>query len=257
MKLASFFLISVAFHAAILILPVSFFFEAGGGQVIPVALLRVEGDGEPGLAGKGRAERGRERTGLGLGRRRHAGMQRLETVGVHGASHPEETTKAADLGPLFVQEVSGEGVVTAGLGKVGIWETGELAIEGAKEGVGRGDAEIETGSMGQEGGGGSPALVFVQANYVHNPKPEYPERARREGWEGTVLLRVLVDQEGKSRRIEVSHSSGFETLDRAAIEAVKLWRFHPARYGERKVESWVKIPIIFRLADLENQRAQR
>ena len=100
-------------------------------------------------------------------------------------------------------------------------------------------------------GDGPQGFGFGRAGYAYNPKPKYPETARREGWEGTVLLRVLVDQDGKSKSIEINRSSGFETLDRAAMETVKVWRFHPAHYGERLVESWVKIPVVFSLADYD------
>ncbi|MFQ5849381.1 MAG: energy transducer TonB [Candidatus Binatia bacterium] len=91
--------------------------------------------------------------------------------------------------------------------------------------------------------------VFIRANYVRMVKPEYPRQARKKGWEGTTVLRVLVDQRGHSKKIEISRSSGFETLDHAAVKAVEHWGFHPARYGARPVESWVKIPIVFRLVD--------
>ena len=93
---------------------------------------------------------------------------------------------------------------------------------------------------------------FVQVSYAYSPKPEYPDSARREGKEGRVVLRVLVDEEGKSKSVEVNDSSGSETLDRAAAEVIKRWRFSPARYGNKSVESWVKIPIDFRLTDAKN-----
>jgi protein TonB len=49
--------------------------------------------------------------------------------------------------------------------------------------------------------------------------------------------------------VEINRSSGSEALDRAAAEAIKRWRFIPARYGDKAVESWIRIPIEFRLAD--------
>jgi protein TonB len=49
--------------------------------------------------------------------------------------------------------------------------------------------------------------------------------------------------------VEINRSSGNDTLDRAAAEAIKRWRFSPARFGDKAVESWVKIPIEFRLKD--------
>ncbi len=90
---------------------------------------------------------------------------------------------------------------------------------------------------------------FVQVRYAYSPKPEYPDGARREGKEGRVLLRVLVDAEGRSKSIQVTGSSGNEALDQSAAEAIKRWRFSPARYGDEPVASWVRIPIDFRLTE--------
>lgn len=90
---------------------------------------------------------------------------------------------------------------------------------------------------------------FTSARYDKTPKPNYPEAARRAGKEGRVLLRVLVDEEGRSKTIDINQSSGSEVLDQAAAEAMKRWRFHPARLGDEAVQSWVRIPIDFLLDD--------
>jgi protein TonB len=94
----------------------------------------------------------------------------------------------------------------------------------------------------------APKPMVLRANYSYAPKPEYPAQARREGWEGTVLLAILVDAEGRPARITLSRSSGFASLDGAAQETVKHWRFQPARYDGKPVQSWVKVPIVFTLA---------
>jgi periplasmic protein TonB len=60
---------------------------------------------------------------------------------------------------------------------------------------------------------------------------------------------VLVDDQGRAKRVEINSSSGSEALDRAAAEAIKRWRFIPARYGDKTVESWIRVPIEFSLAD--------
>lgn len=85
--------------------------------------------------------------------------------------------------------------------------------------------------------------------YLKNPPPQYPAAARRRGYEGTVRVEVLVDREGKVRDLRLVESSGHAMLDRAAIGAVKGWRFEPARRGEEKVEMWVTVPLTFRLKD--------
>jgi protein TonB len=110
-----------------------------------------------------------------------------------------------------------------------------------------------TGS-GSENGVGSSAnnIALIRARYRDTPRPEYPESARREGREGRVLLRVLVDDQGRTRTVEINSSSGSHALDRAAAEAIRRWRFHPARYGDRPVESWLRIPVEFRLSDVKS-----
>jgi protein TonB len=85
------------------------------------------------------------------------------------------------------------------------------------------------------------------AGYLRNPAPRYPLAARRFGEQGTVMLRVLVTAEGLPARVDLEKTSGSMHLDSAAIEAVKGWRFTPARRGNEAVEGWVLVPIVFRL----------
>lgn len=85
------------------------------------------------------------------------------------------------------------------------------------------------------------------ANYLHNPKPAYPISARRMGDEGKVLLRVRVSTDGSALAVQIGQSSGFPSLDEAARDAVLRWRFVPARRGNDAIESWVGVPIVFRL----------
>lgn len=85
------------------------------------------------------------------------------------------------------------------------------------------------------------------AGYLRNPPPRYPLAARRAGEQGTVTLKVLVTREGLPARVDLEKSSGSAHLDHAALEAVKTWRFAPARQGAEPVESWVLVPIVFRL----------
>lgn len=85
------------------------------------------------------------------------------------------------------------------------------------------------------------------AAYLRNPPPRYPPAARRSGEEGTVTLKVLVSAEGAPVRVELDQSSGSLPLDSAALDAVKGWRFVPARRGAQNVEGWVRVPVVFRL----------
>lgn len=77
--------------------------------------------------------------------------------------------------------------------------------------------------------------------------PLYPRIARENGWEGTVLVRVAVQPDGRPESVQVRKSSGHAILDDAAIEAVKKWRFIPAKDGNIPIRSVVEIPIHFDL----------
>lgn len=85
------------------------------------------------------------------------------------------------------------------------------------------------------------------AAYLANPPPRYPLAARRMGEQGTVLLLVQVGESGRVTGVAVSHSSGSDRLDRAALDTVANWRFEPARRGSIAVAAAVEVPIVFRL----------
>lgn len=97
-----------------------------------------------------------------------------------------------------------------------------------------------------------PAPVAVtppshEADYLDNPPPAYPRLSRRLREEGEVELRVRVSPAGQAVAVELARSSGSGRLDEAALQAVRSWRFEPARRGEQPVEAWVRVPIVFRL----------
>ena len=77
--------------------------------------------------------------------------------------------------------------------------------------------------------------------------PVYPRIARESGWEGTVLVRVVVQPDGSPDSIKIRKSSGYPVLDHAAIDAIKKWRFLPAKDGNFSIRSVVEIPINFDL----------
>lgn len=86
-----------------------------------------------------------------------------------------------------------------------------------------------------------------QIAYGSNPKPNYPQAAKRRGMTGVVELLVRVDETGMAVAVELKHSSGFSVLDREALKAVAQWRFEPARRGGVAVAGEVVVPIRFRL----------
>lgn len=87
----------------------------------------------------------------------------------------------------------------------------------------------------------------VAAAYLKNPAPEYPSRARSRRQQGTVMLEVRVTPAGSPKVVEISRSSGYRLLDVAALDAVKQWRFVPARRGSERVEASVVVPVEFRI----------
>ena len=85
--------------------------------------------------------------------------------------------------------------------------------------------------------------------YQQNKHPSFPMIARRRGYEGKVLLDVLVDVKGLVADLKIKHSSGHLSLDRAALHAVKSWVFIPASEGDRPFAMWVEVPIDFQLKE--------
>ena len=82
-----------------------------------------------------------------------------------------------------------------------------------------------------------------------NTPPEYPWPARVQGHQGRVVLSVWVSAAGEADRLAVLQSSGYPTLDRAAVQAVEGWRFQPARRGGSDAASMLYVPVVFRLDD--------
>ena len=105
-------------------------------------------------------------------------------------------------------------------------------------------------SSGSHAVGDAPLVqARFDADYLRNPPPPYPPMSRRLREEGKVILRVRVSPEGVAELIEVKVSSGSSRLDDSAQRTVRTWKFIPAKRGGTPVESWVQVPIIFRLED--------
>lgn len=81
-------------------------------------------------------------------------------------------------------------------------------------------------------------------------EPSYPPTSRRLGEQGTVKLRVLVDEKGRPKEVVIGQSSGSQRLDQAAMDAVRRWRFVAATNGQTAVAAWTQVAITFRLTDV-------
>jgi protein TonB len=142
----------------------------------------------------------------------------------------------------------------AGAGK--LFDRGDVGVvPGTRAGGGSGGpgrAGLGTGGAGASGG---PRVAGVQpgAGGLARPlggyqvTPRYPESARRQGAQGTTLLKMYVSDRGLVEDVLVEGSAGHQDLDLAAMEAVKKWRFEPAKRGNQPIAVWVMLPVRFAL----------
>ena len=131
-------------------------------------------------------------------------------------------------------------------GSGNLFSTGDLPLP-----PGGGGNKQQTASIQQRaspsGGNPSDLTSFARPLGGYQTRPRYPDSARRQGIEGEALLRFQVLTDGHVASVTVTRSAGHADLDRAAVDAVKTWRFEPARRGEEKVAVWVTLPVRFQL----------
>ncbi len=79
-----------------------------------------------------------------------------------------------------------------------------------------------------------------------NAEPKYPASMLRAGVGGTVVVLAEVDAQGNPVNVSVVERSGERDLDRAALNAVKQWRFEPALRNGKAIATSVKVPVDFK-----------
>lgn len=129
------------------------------------------------------------------------------------------------------------------------YEIGDELLPGepgppSPDGVPGGEAE-----PGAAAGPASETPVFWKMKPVETRPPVYPPRCLRLGIEGTVRVRVLVGENGRVQEVTIGKSSGEAALDESALEAVRHWRFEPAKRDGVPVRAWAVVPIEFKLID--------
>lgn len=82
---------------------------------------------------------------------------------------------------------------------------------------------------------------------IESTKPVYPEVAREVGIEGTVLLRLLVGEDGAVIEADIIKSNVTSTMEQAAIHSALEYKFKPAKQRNVPVKAHVALPIIFKL----------
>lgn len=94
----------------------------------------------------------------------------------------------------------------------------------------------------------SAPIAGVRLEYASAPAPKYPREEMLAGRQGTVLLQILVDVDGKPLQVTIHQSSGNRELDRAAQRHVqKSWTFRPAMKDGRAIQAIGIVPIEFKL----------
>ena len=88
---------------------------------------------------------------------------------------------------------------------------------------------------------GTPALL-------HRVDPEYPELAVRSKMQGLVILEAIVDEDGRVVDVKVLRSAG-EVLDRAAMAAVRQWRYSPLLLNDTRERFILTVTLAFNVAD--------
>lgn len=78
-----------------------------------------------------------------------------------------------------------------------------------------------------------------------NKPPRYPEECRRKREQGTVLVHAVIEPDGSVSSVQVVRSSGYDLLDKAAVEAVRTWRFISATQAGEPIRSHADLPIVF------------
>ena len=92
-----------------------------------------------------------------------------------------------------------------------------------------------------------PSLVLPSsdADYLNNPPPVYPRLSKRMGEQGTVIVRVFIGLQGTAEQAEIRTSSGYDRLDKAALDTVQRWRYVPGKRHGTPEAMWFNVPVRF------------
>ena len=139
-------------------------------------------------------------------------------------------------------ELAGAGVVSEMIGNrlkealaddpdLGVRTAAVWALAHVRRGVAAADGKLQ------------PTPLDEPARLVQSSKLAYPEEAFAKGIQGTVVVELVVDEEGRVAHAEVRES--IPALDTAALAAVRGWRFTPARLAGEPIASTVSAPVAF------------
>lgn len=107
---------------------------------------------------------------------------------------------------------------------------------------------IQQPNTQQTTGVNSKPTLVEKSRFLSPPTPpKYPRSAKRRGIEGTVTYEVWLDEKGKLDKIVLKNSSGANALDKAALKAIKRWKFSPHRINGKSIAHRLYVPIKFEL----------
>ena len=159
--------------------------------------------------------------------------QTIQTAQYYDTNAEVSSDDGDDVSTGSIGNVSGNGDGT-GSGGMGT---------GSGNGLGKGN-----GNGDGNGDGSESDVVKIRPSIISSCKPRYPQSARRNGIEGTVVVTILILKNGTVGEAYVSSSSGNSELDDAAINAICKWRFSPASNSlGQSMECYTTIPIGFSL----------
>lgn len=92
-------------------------------------------------------------------------------------------------------------------------------------------------------------LAISAVRYLVKPPLVFPPASERLGESGRVLLRVLVDEQGRPAEVTVQQSSGFSRLDQAAVAWIRAARFEPYKEGGVAMPFRVSAPVDYETSD--------
>lgn len=185
---------------------------------------------------------------LGLSYANQKGLEYMEVAVVDLSTPPE--TVPQDSTP---ENNSSQGSAVEPLVVAGPATAGDIAVR-VPESTVKGTGNYIGNSSGGSGAGTvaappkAPAGPTRGAKIVASPKPNYPNVARQNGWEGTVKLNVYVAADGGVEDVQILGSSGHDQLDQSAVSAVRnRWQFSPALREGQPVAGWKSIAVRFEL----------
>jgi TonB family protein len=174
------------------------------------------------------------------------------------APEPEPTPLSATALPKIVAPVA----VSAAdkQDRVGLLEEARSEKEsngpgtgaGVGTGAGTGIGEGRGSGLGDGSGGGTGGGPFRPGSGIEPPrllsevKPDYPEDARRRGVEGAVDLEIVVRRDGSVGDIKILKGLSAD-LNNRAVQAVRQWRFSPARRLGAPVDVIVEVSVEFKM----------